>query len=670
MFTKNQIDELKSCLTDYVSRITEPSKGTNMYVCPLCGSGTGVHGTGAFSIKDGIKWTCFSCGESGDIFDLIGKHENISDVGQQMRRAAEIYGVQSDENYIPKAITKSKKVQPVANNENAEESVDYTEMFAAAHKRVNEKEPVDYLKKRGISAELIERFNIGYDPRWRTPKINASSNVPTSPRLIIPTSKGSYLARDIRPDNEQNKAFSKQKVGTVHFLNAEALYVPDKQPVYLVEGEINALSIMTVGGNAVALGSTSMVKRFLNLMKEKPPTRPLIIAFDNDDGGDKATKELARELTDLYISYIVYRPQGKKFNDANDALVNDREAFTSAVLLGNDFDKLKTEVREMNTETNNYEEHLQLSNGRHLQAFVDSVADSANDVCISTGFSALDEYIDGGLEPGLYIIGAVPSLGKTTFVLQVADNAALNGTDVLFFSLEMSRYELISKSISRHTAMYLEKNGGKLYGAKNTREISKGKHRKYFTDADKEMVEIATNQYAEYADRVFVKEGVGNLSAEDVRKTVETHIAATGKTPLVVIDYLQILAPCPGYEKSAERVIADKTTMELKRISRDFRCPTLVISSFNRQSYDAEVRFSSFKESGGLEYGADFLFGFQFEGAGKPNFSDIAAKSGNEYKIELVILKQRNGKTGKKIKYVFYPNCNYFVEGKGQKAND
>ena len=65
-------EQLKGNLRSYVEQITHKSKGANMYVCPLCGSGTGSHSTGAFSIKDGTSWKCFSCNKGGDIFDLIG----------------------------------------------------------------------------------------------------------------------------------------------------------------------------------------------------------------------------------------------------------------------------------------------------------------------------------------------------------------------------------------------------------------------------------------------------------------------------------------------------------------------------------------------------------------------------------------------------------------------
>lgn len=71
---------------------------------------------------------------------------------------------------------------------------------------------------------------------------------------------------------------------------------------------------------------------------------------------------------------------------------------------------------------------------------------------ISTGFSDLDLQT-GGIYPGLYVLAAVSSLGKTTLALQLAEQIAAAGRDVVFFSLEQSRFEMVSKGISRRTAM-------------------------------------------------------------------------------------------------------------------------------------------------------------------------------------------------------------------------
>ena len=102
--------------------------------------------------------------------------------------------------------------------------------------------------------------------------------------------------------------------------------------------------------------------------------------------------------------------------------------------------------------------------------------------------------------------------------------------------------------------------------------------------------------------------------------------------------------------------------MELKRISRDFKTPVIGISSFNRDNYNNAVSMQAFKESGAIEYSSDILIGLQLKGAGQNGFDATEAKSKNPREIELVILKNRNGKTGEKVPFQFYPMFNYFVE--------
>ena len=92
-------EQLKGYLRSYVESVTQKSKGANMYVCPLCGSGSGRNGTGAFSIKDGTSWKCFSCNEGGDIFDLYGAINSTTDHNQQLAGLCQIYGISIDTTY-------------------------------------------------------------------------------------------------------------------------------------------------------------------------------------------------------------------------------------------------------------------------------------------------------------------------------------------------------------------------------------------------------------------------------------------------------------------------------------------------------------------------------------------------------------------------------------------
>jgi replicative DNA helicase len=77
----------------------------------------------------------------------------------------------------------------------------------------------------------------------------------------------------------------------------------------------------------------------------------------------------------------------------------------------------------------------------------------------------------------------------------------------------------------------------------------------------------------------------------------------------------------------------------------------------------------SFKESGAIEYSSDVLIGLQLEGAGNDSFDATAAKRKNPRDIELVVLKNRNGRVGDKIKYQYYPMFNFFHEN-GQKIDE
>ena len=89
----------------------------------------------------------------------------------------------------------------------------------------------------------------------------------------------------------------------------------------------------------------------------------------------------------------------------------------------------------------------------------------------------------------------------------------------------------------------------------------------------------------------------------------------------------------------------------------------IAISSFNRASYSEKVTLEAFKESGAIEYGSDVLIGLQLKGAGSKNFDSTEEKKKDPREVELVILKNRNGKTGDTIPYRYYPMFNYFEEG-------
>ncbi|HEL1972083.1 DnaB-like helicase C-terminal domain-containing protein [Streptococcus suis] len=646
-------EAVKERLTEYVESITDHSRKGNKkaYVCPLCGSGTGRNATGAFTITpDGNSWKCFACDKGGDTLDLIGYVEGIDDYNSKLKRAGELFNVTID--------TPAREYQnqdKTAQNTDTHNSIHTPTNgnYLAFYKQANDNiQATNYPEKRGLSKAILDRFKIGYVENWKHP--NAPENVTGSPRLIIPVTQTSYLARDTR-DNipDYQKQYAKTKVGGSDIFNGRAFIDDLDKPIFIVEGEIDALSIMEVGGVAVALGSASNVKKLAGMVRDKQLERPLILALDNDSRGKKTQAELEGLLQAQKTPYTVAVLTEGAVKDPNEMLVKNKEAFTARVE-----DAIKNARDDK-------EKYLETSTDNYIQDFLNGIADSVNTPSISTGFPILDKCLDGGFYEGLYIVGAISSLGKTTLVTQIADQVASRGHDVLIFSLEMARAEIMAKSISRHTVMEVLQTGGEMKNAKTVRGITAGNRYEKYNNTERELIKNAVQTYSGYAKHIYITEGVGDLGVNQIRATVEKHTRYTGNTPLVIVDYLQILAP--ANERATDKQNTDKAVMELKRISRDFKTPVIGISSFNRDNYNNAVSMQAFKESGAIEYSSDILIGLQLKGAGQKDFDATEAKSKSPREIELVILKNRNGKTGDKVPFEFYPMFNYFVENDAPK---
>ena len=143
-FNHDDFGKIKPFLLNYVNEITQPSRngGKNQYICPLCGSGTGSHHSGAFTVyPDTDRYCCFACDTKGDIFDLYGAINHISNKGTIIRELKSKYGIVSVSQPIRQKKQSAKPVQP-KNEKN------YTTFFEIAETHLYE---TDYLTNRGIS---------------------------------------------------------------------------------------------------------------------------------------------------------------------------------------------------------------------------------------------------------------------------------------------------------------------------------------------------------------------------------------------------------------------------------------------------------------------------------------------------------------------------------------
>lgn len=277
---------------------------------------------------------------------------------------------------------------------------------------------------------------------------------------------------------------------------------------------------------------------------------------------------------------------------------------------------------------------------------------------IPTGFKSFDR-MTGGLYPGLYVLAAISSLGKTTFALQLADQLAAGGHDVIFFSLEQSRLELACKSIAR-TAYKRKKKT-----TVDAMTVRSGA-------VNDEIREAAEAYTADVGDRISIVEGNMSSTAAGIAEYAKAYRRKTEKKPVVIVDYLQILQPELGARWKSTKETVDQTVTALKRLSRDLQTPVLVISSVNRSSYTDRIGFESLKETGAIEYTADVVLGMQLQVvSGKDyNATDDAGKKdliGQEKakekrRIDLVILKNRYGRTGDLFKFSYEPKRDTFTE--------
>ena len=274
---------------------------------------------------------------------------------------------------------------------------------------------------------------------------------------------------------------------------------------------------------------------------------------------------------------------------------------------------------------------------------------------LKSGYPNLDAITN--LYPGLYVIGAISSLGKTTFIHQMCDQIAEAGSHVLFISLEQSALELASKSISRNIAKEDAVHG---LTSLQVRRSSPAEP----------AIQKAINQYMAYAGRIVIAECNFQATIHDIAASVKNYIAKNNVKPVVIIDYLQVIQAEPGSHMTTKDLV-DFHVRVLKKLQSDYQLTVIVISSINRQNYMASIDFESFKESGGIEYTADVLWGLQLQCIHENIFSQAnkinqkrqrikEAKREIPRKIELICLKNRFGISSYSCQFNYYPNYDLF----------
>lgn len=616
------------------------------YVCPSCKSGHGPKGTPAFSIK-GDKWKCFSCGKGGDVFDLAGIIEGTDDRRRQLEAVAYWAGIdiepQQTRTKVPSDLEARPK--PKAPDYSSGREAERQRIAQAQKELETNEEAQAYLHERGFTLEEARRYGMGYCPDAPGAK-TAEGTYTERGRLVIPYPGSDYyhIDRSIYPGADSGK-YMKPKadaVGEEPIFNPAAL---DEDIFFLVEGQLDALAVMASGYQAIAIG-TAAAERLAERMAARGTSGYCVIIADSDKAGERGAAQTAEALKRNAIPCMAQHLQGVK--DAAELFARDRKALRKQLdSMRQAAETLKEDARERAYQTSL--EAMSAKDPAELAAAIYEMRQSVEPV--PTGLESVDKALDGGLYPGLYVLGAISSMGKTMLVTQMADQMAAAGQPVLFVTIEQSAEELVSLSLQRIAAAEPGGYRCKFHG----RDLNNKARRNAWTEEQTLSLLQACNEYAEaVAPNLRIMEGEARPSVAQIAAAARIMQEQHGLAPVVIIDYLQLIAA--ENDRDTDKQATDKAVTALRQMARNLRTPVLAISSLNRGSYSGAVSMDSFKESGGIEYGADGLLGLQPSGmaerlaAVKQGQRDAEAdklisqaKHENPRKLELVILKHRSG---------------------------
>jgi replicative DNA helicase len=262
---------------------------------------------------------------------------------------------------------------------------------------------------------------------------------------------------------------------------------------------------------------------------------------------------------------------------------------------------------------------------------------------LRTHFEDLDEKTSGLQKSDLVIIAARPSMGKTAFAINIAENAAVRDNKVVgVFSLEMSRESLLLRLLCSQAMV----DSHKLRTGFLSRE-----------DYSKLVTALAALVEAP----IFIDDTPG-ISLSEMRAKCRRLQQAQGRLDLIIVDYLQLVAGTPTgggkrYENRTQEVSA--ISRGLKGLAKEMRCPVIALSQLSRapenRTGNNRPQLADLRESGAIEQDADVVAFIFREEVYKPDDPDLQGKA------ELIIAKQRNGPTGI-VKLAFIKSSTRFVD--------
>lgn len=254
---------------------------------------------------------------------------------------------------------------------------------------------------------------------------------------------------------------------------------------------------------------------------------------------------------------------------------------------------------------------------------------------VPTGYSELDRMTSGFQKSDLIIVAARPSVGKTAFALNIAQNVAVrSGLPVAIFSLEMSKDQLVQRMLCAEA--YID--GHKLRNG---------------TLDDEDWPKLSMGVTTLGNSPIYIDDSPG-ITVPDMRSKLRRLKMEHG-LGFVVIDYLQLIHGRRSSGENRQQEISD-ISRSLKQLARELEVPIVALAQLSRsveQRQDKRPMLSDIRESGSIEQDADIV-AFLY----RDDYYDPETERQNI--VEVIIAKQRNGPTGK-VELVFLKNYNKFV---------
>jgi replicative DNA helicase len=274
-------------------------------------------------------------------------------------------------------------------------------------------------------------------------------------------------------------------------------------------------------------------------------------------------------------------------------------------------------------------EHVQPIAERLLEKIQEMEGRSTMLTGLTTGFNDLDAMTSGMQPSDLIIVAARPSMGKTSFALMLAENAAIRtGAVVAIFSLEMAKEALVMRMLCSQG------------------NIDAQRFRNGFLSKP-EWAQIATSLGTLADTKIFLDDSP-SINMLEMRAKARRLAAEQKRLDLIIVDYLQLMSSASRRMESRQQEVS-QISRDLKILAKEFKVPVVALSQLSRapeSRSDHRPQLADLRESGALEQDADVVTFIYREEQYKTQEERDTLPEEQKNVAELIVAKQRNGPTG------------------------